>query len=133
MKIYFSGSIAAGREKVNDYARISNELEKYGIILDKHVVNPDFSTENETLLPEQIYKRDINWIDECDIVFAEVTVPSLGVGYELAYAESKNKKVICMYEKEKSISKMITGNINFTQIPYTNTDELITKIHQIMK
>lgn len=133
MKIYFSGSIAGGREKVNDYARISNELEKYGMILDKHVVNPSFSIDNETLSPEQIYKRDVSWIDECDVVFAEVTLPSLGVGYELAYAESKHKKVICMYEKRKNISKMITGNINFIQIPYTNIDELISKIHQIMK
>ena len=77
MKIYFSGSIAGGREKVNDYARISNELEKYGTILDKHVVDPSFSVKNEKLSPEQIYKRDVEWIDECDIVFAEVTVPSL--------------------------------------------------------
>ncbi len=113
MKIYFSGSITGGREKVNDYARISNELEKYGTILDKHVVNPNYSMKNEILSPQEIYKRDINWIDECDIVFAEVTLPSLGVGYELAYAESRNKKVVYMYEKEKNISKMILGNENF--------------------
>lgn len=115
MKIYFSGSIAGGREKAQDYEKIANALEKYGTILDKHVVNPDFSMKNETLLPEQIYKRDVEWIDECDMVFAEVTVPSLGVGYELAYAESKNKKVVYMYEKEKNISKMIIGNRNFTR------------------
>lgn len=133
MKIYFSGSIAGGREKVNDYAKIVNELKKYGEILDKHVANPSFLSKNDPLSPEQIYKRDVKWIDECDTVFAEVTVPSLGVGYELAYAESKNKKVICMYEEEKNISKMITGNMNFIQIPYANVDELISKIHEIMK
>lgn len=133
MKIYFSGSIAGGRQKVSDYAKIADELVKYGEILDKHVVNPSFSSKIETLSSRQIYKRDVEWIDECDIVFAEVTVPSLGVGYELAYAESKNKKVICMYEEGKNVSKMITGNINFIQMPYTNVDELIRKIHQIMK
>lgn len=133
MKIYFSGSIASGRQKVNDYARITDELLKYGEILDKHVADPSFSSKNETLSSEEIYKRDVEWIDECDVVFAEVTVPSLGVGYELAYAESKNKKVICMYEEGKNISKMITGNTNFIHMPYTNIQELIEKIHQIMK
>ena len=113
LKFIFQVPQLGGREKANDYARIATELEKHGTILDKHVVNPNYSVQNEILSPEEIYKRDVNWINECDIVLAEVTVPSLGVGYELAYAESKNKKVICMYEKGKNISKMITGNKNF--------------------
>ena len=45
-------------------------------------------------MPEgEIYRRDIQWISECDMVIAEVTNPSLGVGYEMAYAESINKTV----------------------------------------
>lgn len=133
MKIYFSGSIAGGREKAQDYAKIANELEKYGQILDKHVVNPLFSTKNETLSPKQIYTRDVSWIQECDMVIAEVSIPSLGVGYELAYAERFHKKVICIYDKTKNLSAMIRGNENFQKIPYESMEELLEKLKEILE
>lgn len=133
MNIYFAGAIRAGREKVNDYVKIVEELEKYGEVLTKHVADPKLSVSGETISPEEIYSRDINWLNECDILFADITIPSLGVGYELAYAEGKNKKVICMYEKDKNISGFIRGNKGFIQIPYSNIEELLIKIQDIMK
>lgn len=133
MNIYFAGAIRAGREKVNDYVKIVEELEKYGKVLTKHVADPKLSVSGETISPEEIYSRDINWLNECDILFADITIPSLGVGYELAYAEGKNKKVICMYEKDKNISGFIRGNKGFIQIPYSNIEELLIKIQDIMK
>ena len=132
MKIYFAGAIRAGREKVNDYVKIVNELEKYGEVLTKHVADPNLSAQGDGVSPEEIYIRDVNWLNECDILFADITIPSLGVGYELAYAESKKKQVICMYEKDKNISGMIRGDKNFIQIPYTDIEELIQEIHKIM-
>lgn len=133
MKIYFAGAIRSGREKVGDYKKIVDELEKYGEVLTKHIADVNLSVKGENLTPEEIYLRDIKWLEESDIVFAEITVPSLGVGYELAYAESKNKKVICVYENDKNISGMIRGNKKFIQIPYTTVEELIKKIHEILK
>lgn len=133
MKIYFAGAIRGGREKVNDYAKIVQELEKYGEVLTKHIADPNLSITGEDITPKEVYKRDVKWLEECDILFAEITVPSLGVGYELAYAESKNKRVICMFEKDKNISGFIRGDNNFIQIPYSNMEELIEKIHDIIK
>lgn len=133
MKIYFCGAIRGGREKVNDYIKIISKLEEYGKVLDKHVANPNLSQNGENITDAEIYKRDINWINECDIVFAEVTTPSLGVGYELGYAESKNKKIICMYEDDKKISGMIGGNHKFERLSYANIDELLEKIDKSMK
>ena len=133
MKMYFAGDIRSGREKVGDYKKIVDELEKYGEVLTKHIADVNLSVKGENLTPEEIYLRDIKWLEESDIVFAEITVPSLGVGYELAYAESKNKKVICVYENDKNISGMIRGNKKFIQIPYTTVEELIKKIHEILK
>ena len=81
----------------------------------------------------EIYKRDVNWINECDILIAEVTVPSLGVGYEIGYAESLNKKIICLYQANENLSAMIKGNENITQISYNNIDELLTKLSVYFK
>ena len=87
----------------------------------------------ETIGPVEIYKRDVNWINECDILIAEVTVPSLGVGYEIGYAESLNKKIICLYQANENLSAMIKGNENITQISYNNIDELLTELSVYFK
>lgn len=133
MKIYFLASIAGGRDKVNDYVKIVEILNQYGNVLTMHVANPKLGKIEEGITSEEIYLRDINWLEESDIVFAEITVPSMRVGYELAYAESKDIPVICMYDKNVNVSRMITGNKKFIQIPYENIEELQKKIQEIMK
>lgn len=133
MKIYFAGSIRGGREKVQDYIKIVNELKKYGKVLTEHVANPDLSASGEDMTPQEIYERDRKWLEECDIVFAEISLPSLGVGYEIAYAEKLGKKVICMYEQNKNVSGMIRGNKNFEMITYTKVDELLEEIRKILE
>lgn len=130
MKIYFAGSIRTGREKVNDYQKIVEYLERYGEVLTKHVADPKLPVTGEKISEEEIYTRDTKWLDECDVVIAEITLPSLGVGYELAYAEARNKEVICMYEEGKLISGMIMGNKNLIKIPYSNVEELLEKLEE---
>jgi nucleoside 2-deoxyribosyltransferase len=57
-----------------------------------------------------IYHRDISWIKESDLVVAEISTPSHGVGYEIGYALVHQKPVYCMYAEGCVVSKMITGN-----------------------
>ena len=57
-----------------------------------------------------MYTRDIEWIDNCQALIAEVSTPSHGVGFEISYALSKNKRVLCLHRKGVRISKMLTGN-----------------------
>lgn len=133
LKIYFGGSIKGGRSKVEDYKKIVDYLKNVGTVLDEHVADPNLKSTGETIGPVEIYKRDVNWINECDILIAEVTVPSLGVGYEIGYAESLNKKIICLYQANENLSAMIKGNENITQISYNNIDELLTELSVYFK
>ena len=41
LKIYFCGSIRAGREDIGLYAKIIDHLKKYGKVLTEHVGKPD--------------------------------------------------------------------------------------------
>jgi len=54
----------------------------------------------------------MKWLREADVLVAEVTTPSLGVGYEIAYAEKLNKRVFCLFRnsEEKRLSTIITGD-----------------------
>ena len=57
-----------------------------------------------------VYERDMAWISACDALVAEVSTPSHGVGYEVAYALSIAKPVLCIYQAGQPVSKMLTGN-----------------------
>lgn len=128
LKIYFGGSIKGGRSKVEDYKKIVDYLKTIGTVLDEHVADPNLQSSGESITSTEIYNRDVSWINECDILIAEVTVPSLRVGYEIGYAESLNKRIICLYQNDESISAMIKGNNSITHISYDDVDELLTKL-----
>lgn len=128
LKIYFGGSIKGGRSKVEDYKKIVDYLKTIGTVLDEHVADPNLQSSGESITSTEIYNRDVSWINECDILIAEVTVPSLGVGYEIGYAESLNKRIICLYQNDESISAMIKGNNSITHISYDDVSELLTKL-----
>jgi nucleoside 2-deoxyribosyltransferase len=97
MKIYFAGSIRGGRDDQNIYFELIKILSQYGTVLTEHVGRADLTARGEDALSDKyIYERDIEWIEECDFVVAEVTKVSLGVGYEIGYAESKAKKILCL-------------------------------------
>lgn len=63
------------------------------------------------LSDKQIYTRDIKWIESSELVIAEISGPSLGVGFEIAYALFQQKiPVLALVSSEvKKISAMITG------------------------
>ena len=128
MNIYFAGAIRSGRQKVNDYIQIVKKLQEYGEVLTTHVANPKLDNNGEYKMSlEEIYTSDINWLAKSDLVIAEVSIPSLGIGYELAFAEKLGKKVICLYDNNSntSLSAMIGGNSNFSIVKYNSLEEIL--------
>lgn len=113
MKIYFGGAIAGGRKYMKTYQRIVAFLKSKGHqVLTEHVVQPDVLELEKKFTPQQIYIRDIEWVKECDCMIAEVSNPSLGVGYEICYALGINKPVLCLYQKGIFLSRMLSGNMS---------------------
>ena len=117
MRIYFAGAIRGGREDAQLYENIIAYLGEKGQVLTEHVDSTDLSWKGETSRKdEEIYNRDMEWLQSADIVVAEVTTPSLGVGYELGIAEKFQIPVLCLYRSEngKSLSAMVLGNKTIT-------------------
>ncbi len=130
MKIYFAGSIRGGRQKAEDYKKIIQFLSLYGEVLTEHIGDPSLSSQGEERSCEEIYTRDIAWVDDSEVVVAEVTVPSLGVGYEIKHAEQANKKVICLYHNtgDGKLSAMIEGNKKLIVVIYQDLDDLFQQL-----
>ena len=132
MKVYFAGAIRGEREKVYDYQKMVNRFEDHNcIVLTKHIANPNISQFGENLTPREIYDRDCKWLKEADIVFADITIPSLGVGYEIAEAEKFNKKIYAIYEADKNVSGFLRGDPHIEIIAYNNINEILEVINKI--
>jgi len=126
MKIYFAGSIRGGRDDKELYLEIINLLGKYGKVLTEHIGDKTLSAMGEDgPTDEYIYDRDMEWLNEADIVVAELTTPSLGVGYEIGKMEGK-KPTLCLYREQdgKKLSAMMGGNKNVKLEIYRAVDDL---------
>ena len=136
MKIYFAGSIRGGRHDIEIYKQIIEHLKGYGKVLTEHVGEDNISKNGEINLTDKyIHDRDVDWINECDVFIAEVTRPSLGVGYEVRTAIEMNKKILCIYrpEQTKRVSAMITGASKVKTEPYSTIDEAKDIIDNFIK
>ncbi len=130
MKIYFAGSIRGGRDDVKLYAMIIKHLGKYGKVLTEHVADKNLEAIGEkNMSDKEIHDRDLDWLIQSDVIVAEVTAPSLGVGYEIRAAVERKKKVLCLYrpQEDKRLSAMINGGADVQIANYQQFDEA-TKI-----
>ena len=86
-KVYFAGSIRGGRVDAGLYQRMIAYIQKTDVVLTEHVGHPELNLlEQGRNKDGQIYDQDTGWLRESDLLIAECTCPSLGVGYELAMA-----------------------------------------------
>lgn len=111
MNIYFACSITGGRDDQAVYQKIVEAMLAAGHeVPTAHLANSN-TLEMETNHPaDEVYARDTAWIEACDALVAEVSTPSHGVGYEIAYALNLGKPLLCIYQKDAAVSKMLTGN-----------------------
>ena len=133
-KIYFAGSIRGGRDDAQLYTELISYIKsKNAIVLTEHIGDNNLLKQEKNLTDKEIYTRDIEWLKECDLVIAECTKPSLGVGYELAFAEKLNKSVNVIYRnKECKLSAMILGDEYFKIFKYETKEEAFKIIDNIL-
>ncbi len=134
-KVYFAGSIRGGRADADLYKRIIQYILQRHIVLTEHVGDLSLSkTEGLKDRDVAIYEQDTAWLRESDIVIAECTTPSLGVGYELAYAENHKKPVHIFYDKSRThLSAMLTGDKYFQIHPYKSEEEIYPILDSILQ
>lgn len=129
MKIHFIALIRGGREHQQFFEIIVNELKKFGEVTGEHIASPDLFQHGETsLLAKEILERETKNIENSDVIVAEATTPSLGVGYLLAKASTLNKKILVLYHGENDLllSAPIKGGSNIKVKIYNSTENIKT-------
>jgi len=136
-RVFFSCSMRGGYSRVaqEELRKIPDIIEALGLVLiSRHQTSENFM-ENESKLTEQeIHDRDYRWLKEVDLVIAEITNPSLGVGAEIADAVNLGISVLCVYKKEyeHQISAYVRGKAGVVCRAYSDHDELKEVIREFV-
>jgi len=126
VKIYFAGAIRGGREDASRYLEIVKRLAEHGEVLTEHIADPNLSGAGELHNNRFIHDRDLLWLKEAECLVAEVTTPSLGVGYEIAKATEWGKRVLCLFRPAagRKLSAMVAGSTGVTVREYQSADDV---------
>ena len=101
--IYFCGSKFGGRQDEVLYNILFKKLDRYGDVIQpfdpEKGINQLGSRREHRL---SMHDRDVALLTMCDVMVAEVTHPSLGVGYEIGRAVELGKPVLCLFRPPRS-------------------------------
>lgn len=136
LTLYFAGAISGGRDDVALYREIIAGLESDGYrVLAGAVAAEHISDSGEALDSCAIFDRDLAWIAECDLVVADVSKPSTGVGYEIATARYRfGIPVICLYRPAHTsrCTAMVAGDRGIELIEYVATSDLLPRLRAVL-
>ncbi len=124
-RIYFAGSISGGRGDRALYTEIIALLRAHGTVLTEHIGAESLTGSGEALADREIHDRDLEWLRSADFMVAEVSTPSLGVGYEIARATEWGLRVLCLHRPGAGrLSAMIAGCESLTMRTYAGIDDV---------
>lgn len=112
LKVYFACSIRGGRSESDSYEQIISYISKDAVVLSEIFADQKLTSAGMNKPSPDIWRTDMDWIEDADVIIAEVSQPSLGVGYEIAKAEDMNKPILCLYRNQvgAKLSAMIEGS-----------------------
>src|SRR5204863_6474919 len=139
MRIYLACTVRGDRGGVRAGRAVCERLQQQGHqVLTTHLLAADVDTAEARLSEEEVFRRDIDWLSSCEVLVAEASGSSYGVGFEVGYvlgrAASTGQRVVLLYDaaRRHAISRLITGNCDTscTTFGYSSLDELVAFVDQ---
>ncbi len=127
LKVYFACSIRGGRENASIYQDLVDEIKKSDQVLSELFADKNLTASSVLGTSTELRRHCLSMIDEADVVIAEVTTPSLGVGFEIATTEQLGKPLLVLHREDSdNLSAMIDGSDVSKIVHYS--DEIDAKI-----
>ncbi len=101
----------------------------FGEELYRPIRESQLNLEHKIFLPHEKGKNFVtkDIIQTSELMIAEVSYPSIGLGIELGWANSLDCPIICIYQKDKIISSSLKAVCN-NFIEYTDKNDMIEQI-----
>lgn len=141
MKIYLACTVRGDRGGVLAGRAICERLEHHGHeVQTKHLLADNVETAESTLTETDVFRRDLEWLTACDVLVAEASGSSYGVGFEVGYvlgrARASRQRVVLLYDlaRRDKVSRLITGNDDgaCTTFGYGSIEELTAFIDRTL-
>ena len=136
MNIYFACSITGGREFEPVFQALVEAMLADGHeVPTAHLATPEVREMEIIVVAAEVYARDVAWMRGADVLVAEVSTPSHGVGYEIGFALGLGKPVLACHRRDRGISKMISGNpdANLAVRQYETPDDAVEIARAFLK
>ena len=139
MRIYLACTVRGDRGGVLAGRAICARLQDLGHeVLTTHLLADNVETAEALLSERDVFRRDLEWLNACDVLVAEASGSSYGVGFEVGYvlgrASVSGQRVVLLYDATRrgTVSRLISGNHDAAcaTFAYTSVDELIAFINQ---
>lgn len=133
MTIYLACTVRGDRGGVAAGRAVCERLQHHGHeVLTTHLLADNVETAEAQITEAQVFTRDLDWLTRCDVLVAEASGSSYGVGFEVGYvlgrAAVSGQRVVLLYDRRRqhAISRLITGNRDpaCTTFGYGSLDEL---------
>lgn len=134
MKIYLACTVRGDRSAVACTRALADALDAMGhTILTRHLLADDPDADEASLTERAVFERDVRLLESADVLVAEASGSSYGVGFEVGYvigrSASTGQRVLLLYDaaRRDKVSRLIIGNTHpaCTTYPYRDADDLV--------
>ncbi len=141
MNIYLACTVRGDRGAVGVARALADALECMGhTVLTRHLLEDSVDLAESALTERAVFERDLRWLDSADVVIAEASGSSYGVGFEVGYvlgrSELTAQRVLLLYDaaRRPMVSRLISGNVhpNCTTYPYRDADDLLRFVDRFL-
>ena len=106
MNIYIIGADRRNKKNVETYQKVAEVLKNSGHTVDRTWI--DTTTEEDASNFESAFKRNMTSIKKADIIVAEVTELTTGIGFLLSAALHVKKPVLALFNKDSGVTPSTT-------------------------
>ncbi len=133
MKIYLACTVRGDRGGVAAGRTICACLQRHGHdVLTTHLLDDNVDEAEAALGAADVFRRDLSWLASCDVLVAEASGSSYGVGFEVGFvlgrAHETGQEVVLLYDaaRRDTVSRLIAGNCDerCTTFAYGSLEEL---------
>jgi hypothetical protein len=129
VNIYLACTVRGDRGAVAVARALADAFEAMGhTVLTRHLLEDGVESAESALTERAVFERDMAWLSAADLLVAEASGSSYGVGFEVGYVLGRSdltgQRVLLVYEAGRValVSRLISGNVHPSCTTYAYRD-----------